>query len=210
MMMASKSYKKHTAHKALYDALIQSLFVDENDMDQAAAAMDQSAQLKRKHDDQDEDPTIGLDRGKDKKRLRKDTQPSKKSFASKESSKGNTLPKTSKSGKSVTTKEPDEEHVHNMSLNVAETLLMRCVILMNNLMVRLHQTLRMLQRIIGSNNLQGLILLTQSGTSVKLLMINQNKPGLTIWCLLKRIYSHLMNLWPLLLTSLSLRRIDSR
>ncbi|GKA23811.1 putative reverse transcriptase domain-containing protein [Tanacetum coccineum] len=54
MMMASKSYKKDPAHKALYDALIQSLFVDEDDMDQAAAAMDQSAQLKRKHGDQDE------------------------------------------------------------------------------------------------------------------------------------------------------------
>nr|GEW17939.1 putative reverse transcriptase domain-containing protein [Tanacetum cinerariifolium] len=40
MMMASKSYEKHPAHKALYDALIQSLFVDEDDMDQAAAAMD--------------------------------------------------------------------------------------------------------------------------------------------------------------------------
>ncbi|GJU45261.1 retrotransposon protein, putative, ty1-copia subclass [Tanacetum coccineum] len=33
MMMASKSYEKHPAHKALYDALIQSLLVDKNDMD---------------------------------------------------------------------------------------------------------------------------------------------------------------------------------
>ncbi|GJV79555.1 hypothetical protein Tco_1515425 [Tanacetum coccineum] len=77
----------------LYNALIQSLFMDENDMDQAATAMGQSAQLKRRHDDQDEDPTAGLDQGKDKKRPRKDTQPLKKSYASKESSKENVVDK---------------------------------------------------------------------------------------------------------------------
>nr|GEY13665.1 hypothetical protein [Tanacetum cinerariifolium] len=95
-----KAYEKHHAYKALYDALIKSLFVDEYDMDQAAGAMGESALFKRKHDDQDEDPTAGSDQGKDKKRPRKNTQPSKKSFASKESTKGNTPPKTSKSGKS--------------------------------------------------------------------------------------------------------------
>ncbi|GJT82840.1 hypothetical protein Tco_1057182 [Tanacetum coccineum] len=78
-MMASKSYEKHLAHKALYDALIQSLFVDEDDMDQAATAMDQSSQLKIKHDDQDEDLTARSDQ-----------------------------------------EEPDEEHVHDMSLDVEE------------------------------------------------------------------------------------------
>ncbi|GKB59868.1 hypothetical protein Tco_0916054 [Tanacetum coccineum] len=75
MMMASKSYEKHLAHNVLYDAPIQSLFMDEDDMDQAAAAMNQSAQLKRNLDDKDEDPTTGSNRGKDKKRPRKDTQP---------------------------------------------------------------------------------------------------------------------------------------
>ncbi|GJV41950.1 hypothetical protein Tco_1420390 [Tanacetum coccineum] len=80
MMMAFKSYKKHLAHKALYDALIQSLFMDEDDINQAAA-MDQSTQLKRKHDGQDEDSTF------------------------------------------VTAKEPDEEHVHNMSLDVEENII---------------------------------------------------------------------------------------
>ncbi|GJZ39891.1 hypothetical protein Tco_0586454, partial [Tanacetum coccineum] len=59
MMMASKSYEKHPSHQALYDALIQSLFMDEDDMDQVVAAMGESALLKRKHDDQDEDPTVG-------------------------------------------------------------------------------------------------------------------------------------------------------
>ncbi|GJX29909.1 hypothetical protein Tco_0237988 [Tanacetum coccineum] len=100
MMMASKSYKKHLAHKELYDALIQSLFVDEDDMDKAAADADLSNQVK--------------------KRPRKDTQPSKKSSASKESSKGKTPPKTSKFGKSLIAEELDVEHVHDMSMNVEE------------------------------------------------------------------------------------------
>ncbi|GJT54850.1 hypothetical protein Tco_0989904 [Tanacetum coccineum] len=120
MMMASKSYEKHPAHKDLYNALIKSLFVDEDDMDQAVAAMGESALLKGKHDNLDEDPTARSDQGKEKKRPRKDTQPSKKSFASKESFKGNTPSKYSKSGKSVTAKEPDEEHVHDMSLDAEE------------------------------------------------------------------------------------------
>ncbi|GJS41526.1 hypothetical protein Tco_0566569 [Tanacetum coccineum] len=116
MMIASKSYERHPAHKELYDALLQSLFMDEDDMDKAVAA-DQSTQVKRKHDDQDEDPTAGSDRGKGKKRPRKDTQQSKKSSTSKESSKGTTSSKTSKSGKSVSAKEPDEEHVHEVIMD---------------------------------------------------------------------------------------------
>nr|GEU31917.1 pentatricopeptide repeat-containing protein [Tanacetum cinerariifolium] len=75
-----------------------------------------------KHDDQDEDPTDGSDQGKDKKRPRKDTQPLKKSSTSKESCKGNNSPKTFKSGKSVTAEEPDEEHVHEMSMDVEENI----------------------------------------------------------------------------------------
>ncbi|GKB11274.1 hypothetical protein Tco_0845197 [Tanacetum coccineum] len=122
MTMASKSYKKPPAHKDSYDALIKSLFMDEDDMDKAVAAMGQSAQFKRKHDDQEEYHTAGSDEGKDKKRSRKDTQPSKKSSASKESSKGNTPPKSSKSGKSVTTEEPDEEHMHDMLIDAKENI----------------------------------------------------------------------------------------
>ncbi|GJV90829.1 hypothetical protein Tco_1538642 [Tanacetum coccineum] len=73
MMMASKSYEKHPTHKELYDTLILSLFVDEEDMDKAAAVMGQYALMKRKHEDQGEDPTIGSDQWKDKKKPRKDT-----------------------------------------------------------------------------------------------------------------------------------------
>ncbi|GJX29587.1 hypothetical protein Tco_0237666 [Tanacetum coccineum] len=124
MMLASKSYEKHHAHQALYyDALIQSPFMDEDDIDQVAAPVGESALLKRTHDDQDEDPTAGSNQGKDNKRPRKDTQSSKKSHASKESSKGNTPPKSSKSGKSITIEEPDEEYVHHISLNAQENII---------------------------------------------------------------------------------------
>nr|GEV52286.1 retrovirus-related Pol polyprotein from transposon TNT 1-94 [Tanacetum cinerariifolium] len=85
---------------------VSSGFVDEDDMDQAVVAMGESALLKRKHDDQDEDPTAGSNKGKDKKRPRKDTQSSKKSSASKSSSKGNTPPKAFKYGKPVYVEEP--------------------------------------------------------------------------------------------------------
>nr|GEU41091.1 hypothetical protein [Tanacetum cinerariifolium] len=58
----------------------------------------------------------------EKKRPRKDTQPSNKSSTSKESSKGKTQPKTSKSGKSITVEEPDEEHVNEVSIDVKENI----------------------------------------------------------------------------------------
>ncbi|GJV42912.1 hypothetical protein Tco_1427448 [Tanacetum coccineum] len=114
-----KSYERHPAHKELYDALIQSLFMDEDDMDKADATVDLSTQVKRKYDDQDEDPTARSDRVKEKKRPRKDTQPSKKSSTS---SKGTTPSKTSKSGKSVSIEEPDEEHVHEVTMDAEENI----------------------------------------------------------------------------------------
>ncbi|GJW91486.1 hypothetical protein Tco_0169039 [Tanacetum coccineum] len=59
MMMASKSHKKHPAHKDLYNALVQSLLVDENDMDRLA--VDLASQRKRRHNDKDQDPPAGSD-----------------------------------------------------------------------------------------------------------------------------------------------------
>ncbi|GJR91409.1 hypothetical protein Tco_0215420 [Tanacetum coccineum] len=64
--------------------------------------------------------TLLLDQTKG--RTRKYTQPSNKSSASKESSKGNSPSKTSKSSKSVTVKEPNEEHVNNMSMDAEENI----------------------------------------------------------------------------------------
>nr|GFA12662.1 hypothetical protein [Tanacetum cinerariifolium] len=66
--------------------------------------------------------SLGDSLQKTKGRTRKVIQPSNKSSAFKESSKGKTPPKTSKSGKSVITEEPDEEHLHDMSLDVKENI----------------------------------------------------------------------------------------
>ncbi|GJS60313.1 hypothetical protein Tco_0655097 [Tanacetum coccineum] len=90
--------------------------------DEEMTDAEKDRKTQRKHDDQDEDPTARSGQGKDKKRPRKDIQPSKKSSAFKESSKGNTPPKSSKSGKFVNTEEPDEEHVHDMSQDDEENI----------------------------------------------------------------------------------------
>ncbi|GJV18858.1 hypothetical protein Tco_1367878 [Tanacetum coccineum] len=116
MMIASKSYEDHLAHKDLYDALIQSLLVDENDMDRVA--VDPSSQSKIHHDDKDQDPPAGSDQGMKKRRTGKDAEPLKKSSKSKESAKGKTPSTTSKSRKSVSADKSihDTEHVVQMDV----------------------------------------------------------------------------------------------
>ncbi|GJV96882.1 hypothetical protein Tco_1548459 [Tanacetum coccineum] len=106
---------KQVAHSALISESIKSQVP--NALNEFLGLSLGDSLQKRKHDDQDEDPTIGLDQGKEKKRPQKDTQLSKKSFTSKESSKGKTSSKTSKSGKSMTTEEPYEEHIHDVSMD---------------------------------------------------------------------------------------------
>ncbi|GJX44271.1 hypothetical protein Tco_0260947 [Tanacetum coccineum] len=119
MMTATKSYEKHPSHKSLYDALIQSLFVDEDNMDRAF--VDPPIQTKRKNDDKDQDPFARLDQGKEKKRQRtKEFEPAKKYSTSKDSSKGKTPSNTSKTSKSVTIVETVKEHVHAMTMDVEE------------------------------------------------------------------------------------------
>ncbi|GJX21327.1 retrovirus-related pol polyprotein from transposon TNT 1-94, partial [Tanacetum coccineum] len=117
MMMASKSYEKHLKHKVLYDALVKSLLVDENDMDQRV--FDPSIQIKRRHDNKDQDPPINTKK-KTKRRRTIESEPSKKSLTSKESSKGKTPPKASKTDKSVTAEESVEELIHEVAMNVEE------------------------------------------------------------------------------------------
>nr|GEU84617.1 putative reverse transcriptase domain-containing protein [Tanacetum cinerariifolium] len=58
-----------------------------------------------------------------KRRKRKDVEPSKKSSTSKESSKGKTLPKTSKTEKYVTAGEPVEEPIQEVAIDVEEPIL---------------------------------------------------------------------------------------
>ncbi|GJZ10842.1 hypothetical protein Tco_0545601 [Tanacetum coccineum] len=85
MMMVSKSHEKHPSHKALYDALIQYLLVDENDMDRLV--VHPASKRKRQHDNKDPDPSTGSHQGMKKRRTEKAAEPSKKSLKSKESAK---------------------------------------------------------------------------------------------------------------------------
>ncbi|GJZ64210.1 hypothetical protein Tco_0620631 [Tanacetum coccineum] len=68
LMMKSKSFNTHPVDKKLYDALMDSLLVDENDMDHQFN--DQPSQKKRHHDDQD--PPANADKDT-KKRKRNDS-----------------------------------------------------------------------------------------------------------------------------------------
>ncbi|GJW53248.1 hypothetical protein Tco_0097333 [Tanacetum coccineum] len=118
MMIASKSYERHPAHKALYDALLESIFVDENDIDRLAN--DPAYQRKRRHDDKDEDPSTGSYQGKKKRKNGKKSKSSRKSSTSKESSKGKTLPKSSNTAKYVHAEETVKEPTHEVAMDVEE------------------------------------------------------------------------------------------
>ncbi|GJW15569.1 hypothetical protein Tco_0019702 [Tanacetum coccineum] len=60
MIKENKSYEKHPTHQALYDALVQSLILDEDDMEKAKT-IKPLTQKKRRHDDKDQDPSAGPD-----------------------------------------------------------------------------------------------------------------------------------------------------
>ncbi|GKC24427.1 hypothetical protein Tco_1026577 [Tanacetum coccineum] len=89
----SHSYLDHDKYHDLYNALLNSIHLDEAI---AIGDLDQNKVLKRKRDDdEDQDPPLDSANEK-KKKIRKDVKPSKKSSTSKESSKGETPPKASK------------------------------------------------------------------------------------------------------------------
>ncbi|GKA54015.1 hypothetical protein Tco_0752964 [Tanacetum coccineum] len=111
------SYLTYDKHQDLYDALINSLSLDDAIVNGKA----DPKKVLRKRDHDDEDPTAGPDQGKNTKRHRtKESNLSNKSSTSKESSKGKSPAKTSKSGKSITTKELVEEPVFKMASNDIE------------------------------------------------------------------------------------------
>ncbi|GJV91360.1 retrovirus-related pol polyprotein from transposon TNT 1-94 [Tanacetum coccineum] len=107
-----RSYLTHDKHQALYDALLNSMILD----DAIARSQANLEKVLRKRDRDDEDPSSGLNQCKKTKRSRtKESEPSKKSSTSKESSKCKSPAKTSKSGKSVTAEEPVEELIFEMA-----------------------------------------------------------------------------------------------
>ncbi|GJT64730.1 hypothetical protein Tco_1016210 [Tanacetum coccineum] len=116
-MDKSCSYQNHNKHQALYDALLNSLILDDN----IACGQAHVEKVQRKRDRDDKDPSAGPNQGKKTKRsITKEFEPSKKSSTSKESSKGKSPIKTSKSGKYVTVEEPVEEPIFEMAFDDIE------------------------------------------------------------------------------------------
>ncbi|GJU78615.1 hypothetical protein Tco_1275685 [Tanacetum coccineum] len=73
--------------------------------------------LRKRDREEDEDPSARSNQGKRKRSSKKDSEPSKKSLASKKTSKGDAPPKSSKTGKSESAEESVEEAAHKPWLN---------------------------------------------------------------------------------------------
>nr|GEX37223.1 hypothetical protein [Tanacetum cinerariifolium] len=113
-MDKSRSYLTHDKHQDLFDALLNSIILD----DAVACGQADSVKVLRKIDHGNKDPLARPNQCKKTKRSRiKEFEPSKKSSTSKESSKGKSPAKTSKSRKSMTAEEPVEEPVFKMAFD---------------------------------------------------------------------------------------------
>nr|GEU95897.1 hypothetical protein [Tanacetum cinerariifolium] len=111
-MDKSRSYLTYEKHQALFDALFNSLSLD----DDIARGEADAEKVLRKRDHDDYNPSAKPNQGKKTNMSRtKDSEPSKKSSTFKESSKGKSSTKTTKSGKYVTVEEPIEEPVFEMA-----------------------------------------------------------------------------------------------
>nr|GFA66929.1 hypothetical protein [Tanacetum cinerariifolium] len=90
-----------------------SLIQDDDDLDRVILDL-------RKRDHEEKDPSARSNQGKRKRSSGKDSKPSKTSLASKETSKGNTLPKSSKTKKSASAKESVKEATHEVTMGEEE------------------------------------------------------------------------------------------
>ncbi|GKA40696.1 hypothetical protein Tco_0733289, partial [Tanacetum coccineum] len=102
-MNKNKSFNRNPTNHALYHDLRKALIEDEDAMDKGVA--DTVKYHKRQHDDDDdddEDPSTGPNQGKKTKRRRtKESESSKKTSTTKETSRGKAPTKGSKAGKSA-------------------------------------------------------------------------------------------------------------
>ncbi|GJS12379.1 hypothetical protein Tco_0369175 [Tanacetum coccineum] len=107
----------HNTHQELYDALTWSMLLDEANMKKGDKP-DTVLKKRDRGDDQDEDPLSRSNQGKKtKKRRVNESESSKKTSITKESSKGKSPARTSKS---VTIKESVEELVFKIALEDVE------------------------------------------------------------------------------------------
>ncbi|GKB20064.1 hypothetical protein Tco_0853987 [Tanacetum coccineum] len=119
-MQKSGSFLDHDKHLDLYNALMISIGLDEAI---EKRELDSAKVLKQKRgDDEDQDPPTNTNKEK-KMRRRKDVEPSKQSSTFKESPKGKTPPKTSKTGKSMNAEETVEEPIPKVAMDVEESIL---------------------------------------------------------------------------------------
>ncbi|GJV61349.1 retrovirus-related pol polyprotein from transposon TNT 1-94 [Tanacetum coccineum] len=122
-MNENKSFNKNPANHALYHALIEALIEDENAMDKGVADTIKNHKRQRDDDKDDyEDPSAGPNQGKKTKRGRTNkSESSMKPSTTKETSKGKAPSKSSKTGKSATTKELIEEPIAEVAMDDLET-----------------------------------------------------------------------------------------
>ncbi|GKA73253.1 hypothetical protein Tco_0779469 [Tanacetum coccineum] len=182
---------------ALYDALVQSLLVDEDDMDRGV--VEPHTQKRRRHDDEGQDPPPDCEKEQKKQRI-KDAEPPKKSYTSKESSKVKTPPKTSKTDKSVTAEESVEEPIHEAAIDVEEPIQDDVV---NDADQPQEDVDPKKDNFTWFKQPPRPETLIQNGTKTRVLMMDWRRLGLMIWLILRKIHSPLMSLCPLPLTSRS-------
>ncbi|GKB14365.1 hypothetical protein Tco_0848288, partial [Tanacetum coccineum] len=113
-------FMTHDKYQELYDALLNSVCLDEAI---ASSEVNPDKVLRIRHRDKDQDPPTGSDKEKKRSRKRKDYEPSKDKVQTGSSSKGKTQSKPSSTGKSVNADETIEEQVHEDAMDVAEPIL---------------------------------------------------------------------------------------
>ncbi|GJW48157.1 hypothetical protein Tco_0079803 [Tanacetum coccineum] len=121
-MHANKYFNRNPANHRLYYALMEALTEDENAMDKGVAdtVKDHKRKLGDDEDDDNEDPPAGPNQGKKTKRRRtKESESTKKPSSTKETPKGKTLTKSSKTGKSTLANESVEESIAEVIINDA-------------------------------------------------------------------------------------------
>ncbi|GJS57717.1 hypothetical protein Tco_0652501 [Tanacetum coccineum] len=120
MVRECEAYNRYPAHKALFDALVVSLSVDEDDMDKELE--EPPVQKKRRRDDHDQDAHTDAEKDSKKKKRKDFEAPSSKKTKDQPTSskKGTTLSKSSKPDKFVQADETIEEPVQEMTMDDEE------------------------------------------------------------------------------------------
>ncbi|GJZ06878.1 hypothetical protein Tco_0540671 [Tanacetum coccineum] len=117
-MDKSSSYMTHDKHQELYNALLNSMYLDDAI---ASGEVNTDKVLRKRHRDEDQDPLTGSKKEKKISRKGKDFEPPKDKVQT-GSSKGKTPPKSSKTGKFVIAEESVKEPVHEVAMDVEEPI----------------------------------------------------------------------------------------